>query len=114
MVPNYSLIIRLITKSDDRAAGVRFAYHELITDRIGRQEVLLPVNHKNYNFRERKNSQVMKERKENLHSKTDKVRSVDLNYNFKCVWLIKTKTLDEIGLLEGPIRNCPNTKKRVF
>ena len=86
----------------------------MITDRIGRQEVLLPVNHKNYNFRERKNSQVMKERKENLHSKTDKVRSVDLNYNFKCVWLIKTKTLDEIGLLEGPIRNCPNTKKRVF
>ena len=86
----------------------------MITDRIGRQEVLLPVNHKNYNFRERKNSQVMKERKENLHSKTDKVRSVDLNYNFKFVWLIKTKTLDEIGLLEGPIRNCPNTKKRVF
>ena len=57
----------------------------MITDRIGRQEVLLPVNHKNYNFRERKNSQVMKERKENLHSKTDKVRSVDLNYNFKCL-----------------------------
>ena len=85
----------------------------MITGLIGRQEVLLAVNHKNYNFREKKNSQVMKER-ENLHSKTDKVRSVDLNHNFKCDWLIKTKTLDEIGLLEGPIRNCPNTKKRVF
>ena len=29
----------------------------MIIDRIGRQEVLLPVNHKNYNFREKKNSQ---------------------------------------------------------
>ena len=38
----------------------------MITDRIGRHEVLLPINHKNYNFREGKNSQVMKERK-NLH-----------------------------------------------
>ena len=30
----------------------------MITDRIGRHEVLLPINHKNYNFREKKNSQV--------------------------------------------------------
>ena len=30
---------------------------------IGRHGVLLPINHKNYNFREKKNSQVMKERK---------------------------------------------------
>jgi len=34
----------------------------MITDRIGRREVLLPINHENYNFREKKNSQVMKER----------------------------------------------------
>ena len=34
----------------------------MITDRIGRHEVLLPINHKNNNFREKKNSQVMKER----------------------------------------------------
>ena len=33
----------------------------MITDRIGQHEVLLPSNHKNYNFRE-KNSQVRKER----------------------------------------------------
>ena len=38
----------------------------MITDRIGRHEVLLPINHKNYNFREKKNSQVMWQR-ENLH-----------------------------------------------
>ena len=37
----------------------------MITDRIGRHKVLLPINHKIYNFREKKNSQVMKER-ENL------------------------------------------------
>ena len=41
-------------------------FTSMITDRIGRHEVLLPINHKNYNFREKKNSQVMKER-ENLH-----------------------------------------------
>ena len=44
----------------------------MITDRIGRHEVLSPItkilitNYKNYNFREKKNSQVMKER-ENLN-----------------------------------------------
>ena len=38
----------------------------MITDRIGRHEVLLQINHQNYNFREKKNSQVMQE-KENLH-----------------------------------------------
>ena len=42
----------------------------MITDQIGQHEVLLPINHKNYNFRE-KNSQVMKER-ENLHQNTYK------------------------------------------
>ena len=67
-----------MTKSDVRAAGVRFVYHEsVITDRIGRHEVLSSINHKNYNFREKKNSQVMKER-ENI-----------LNYNFECDWLIE-------------------------
>ena len=43
----------------------------MITGRIGRHEVLLPINHKNYNFREKKNSQVMKER-ENLNLKIEK------------------------------------------
>ena len=70
--PIRSVIIRVITKSDDRAAGVRFVYHEydysMITSMIwiGRHEVLLSINHKNFNFREKKNSQVMKEW-ENLH-----------------------------------------------
>ena len=53
--------------------------------------VLLPINQKNYKFREKKNSRVMKER-ENLHEKTDKggvnCWMVDLNCNFKCDWLI--------------------------
>ena len=38
----------------------------MITDRIGRHKVLLPINHKNYNFRQKKKSQVMEDR-ENLH-----------------------------------------------
>ena len=33
----------------------------MITDRIRLHEVLLPIYHKNYNFREKKNSQGMKE-----------------------------------------------------
>ena len=65
--PIRSVIIRVTTKSDDRAASM---IASMITDRIGRHEVLLPINHKNYNFRE-KNSQVMKER-ENLHQNTYK------------------------------------------
>ena len=56
----------VITKSDDRAAGVRFVHHDYVIDRIGQHEVLLPINHKNYNLREKKNSQAVKER-ENLH-----------------------------------------------
>ena len=38
----------------------------MITDQIGRYEVSLPTNHKNYNFREKKNSQDIKE-SENVH-----------------------------------------------
>ena len=49
--PIRSVIIQVITKSDDRAS--------MITDRIGRHEVLLPINHKNFNFQEKKNSQVV-------------------------------------------------------
>ena len=44
-----AVIIGMITKSDDLAAGVRFLYLEYV-DRI-------PINHKNYNFREKKTSQ---------------------------------------------------------
>ena len=49
--PIRSVIIQVITKSDDRAS--------MITDRIGRHEVLLPINPKNFNFQEKKNSQVV-------------------------------------------------------
>ena len=41
----------------------------IITDRTGRHGVLLPFNHKNYHFREKKNSQIMNERV-NSHYKT--------------------------------------------
>ena len=61
--PVRSVIVRVITKSDDHAAGVRFFFiTSMITDRIRLREVLLPIYHKNYNFREKKNSQGMKER----------------------------------------------------
>ena len=44
-------------------SGVRFVYHEyMITDRIGRHEVLLTINQKKLQFRGKKSNQVMKER----------------------------------------------------
>ena len=52
-----SVIVGMITKSDDRESNLFITY--MITNKIERQEVLLPINHKNYNFREKKNSQVM-------------------------------------------------------
>ena len=69
--PIQSVIIRVITKSDDRATGGRLFITTTITERIGRHEVLSQIYHKNYNFREKRNNQIMKER-ENLHLKTDK------------------------------------------
>ena len=63
--PTRSGIIRVITKLDDRAAGFRFVNHEYV-NRPNWTTQSLTVNHKNYNFREKKNSQVMEER-ETLH-----------------------------------------------
>ena len=53
-----SVIIRVINK---------IRYTSMITDWIGRHEVLLPINHKNYSFREKGNNQVTK-KGEILHS----------------------------------------------
>jgi len=65
--PIRSVIIRVITKSDRTAQRESDLFiTSMITDRIGRHEVLLTINHENHSFREKKNSQVMKER-ENLH-----------------------------------------------
>ena len=47
-------------------AGVRFLYHKYDYRPYGMTQSLITNNHKNYNFREKKNSQVIKER-ENLH-----------------------------------------------
>ena len=41
---------------------------------FGRHEVLLPIIHKTYDFREKKNSQVRE--RENLHQKTDNAEEV--------------------------------------
>ena len=60
--PIRSLIIRVTTTQRESDLLIT----SMITDRIGRHEVLLPINHTNCNFREKKNSQVMNER-ENLH-----------------------------------------------
>ena len=60
--PIQSVIIRVITKSDDRVAGVRFVDHEYDFRLNWTTRNPLSINHKNYNFREKENSQVMKNR----------------------------------------------------
>ena len=71
-VPIRCVIIRAITKSDDRAAGVRFVHHEYdyrpnwTTRSLITTELII----KNTIF-EKKNSQVMKEG-ENSHQNTYK------------------------------------------
>ena len=39
-----------------------FSITSMITDRIGRRQISLLWNHKNYSFREKKDTQVMKEK----------------------------------------------------
>ena len=64
--PIRSVIIRVITKSNDREAGVRFVNHEYDYSRIGRHEVLLPINHKKNTISEKRRIAKNKKR-ENLH-----------------------------------------------
>jgi len=78
----------------------------MITDWIGRHEVLLPINHKNYNFWEKKNTKVWKEKIyiNNFYTVSMVIETkvvigwfklqlkmwlLDLNYNFECDWLVE-------------------------
>ena len=81
---NHLHITNYIYKLDERAAGVRFVYHEFDFRPIGRHEVLLLINHKNYDFREKKNSQVIRQG-ENLHFKIDK-RCINLGVCTLFLW----------------------------
>ena len=87
----------------------------MITDRIGRHKVLLPINHESYNFREKKNSQDMKERENKFELKDAKeahivwCRSdiywpqskwmwlVDFNCNFNVVGVLNCLITTELG-----------------
>ena len=61
-------IIRVITNRTTVQWECDFFVASMITDRIEPNEA--PINHKNYNFREKKNhSQVVEERKKNLHER---------------------------------------------
>ena len=39
-----------MTGMDDRAVGVRFVMTSIITEQIGRQKMLSPINHKKLQF----------------------------------------------------------------
>ena len=116
--------------TSDNKSGRPRSGSPICLSRIRRNEVLLPINHKKYNFREKKNSQVMKER-ENLHKKLTRgdvnilwpprlpliisrqkhkskcacTHACTRNYNFESDWLITT-ALNVIGLLNCPITKC--------
>ena len=64
----------------------------MITDRIGRHKVLLPINHENYNFPEKKNSQDMKERENKFALKDAKRRTL-----FDVALTLTTIKMDVIG-----------------
>ena len=66
----------------------------MITDRIGRHEVLLPINHKNYNSRETRIAKLWKKGKIWIKRLTiwllkPRLWLVNLNYNFECDWFIE-------------------------
>ena len=64
-----------------------FVIMSMITDRIGLPEVLLPINHKNYNLQGKMIDQVMKKR-ENLHLDWKGCLCLYGDWNQGCDWLI--------------------------
>ena len=90
--PIRSVIIQVITKSDDRTAGVRFFDHEYDY----RPNWMTRINHKNYNFREKQPScekrgkfalkYKSKTKKKSKNTKAS-ARARTRNYNFECDWL---------------------------
>jgi len=61
----YNSVCNHTSDNKNRTTAQRESYlfiTSMITDRIGRHEVLLPINHKNYNFREEKNTRYEKEK----------------------------------------------------
>ena len=104
----------------------------MITDRIGRHEVLLPINHKNYNFQDKKNTKI---RKGKIYIKSFytvsmvietkvvigwfklqlKMWLVDLNYNFECDSLIELSDnkLSNNKLSDNKLFDKPITIKEI-
>ena len=94
--PIRSVIIRVIRKSGTTAQRESDLFiTSMITVQIGRHKVLLPINYRYYNFKEKKNTKVWKWK---VYIKSFytlpwwlKPRSglVALSYNLECDWLIK-------------------------
>ena len=55
--PILSVIIGVKANSEDHQGGVHLLIISMITDRIGWQEVLLPINHNHYNVKKKKQKQ---------------------------------------------------------
>jgi len=95
----------------------------MITDRIGQHEVLVPINHKNYNLREKKNSQVWKGKiciksfyTVSMVIETKNVIGWFKQYNFECDWLIELSDnkLSDNKLSDDYLTNELVEKKEFF
>ena len=102
--PIRSVIIRVINKYRTTAKRESdLLITRMITDWIGRHGVLLPINHKNYNFREKEKEPSYEKRgkfalkhrqRRRKHSKVTgkntkaSARARTRNSNFECDWLI--------------------------
>ena len=68
--PIRSVIMRVINKiGRPRRGSPFFSITRMITDRIGRHKVLLPINHNHYNFRKKVTFRTNIFRRENVLSK---------------------------------------------
>ena len=115
--PIYSVIIQAIAKSDNRASRVPFVYHNYdcrpnwTTKSYYQLIIKITIL--------RREEQLSYERKEKFALKHTALRCQKhnskhvRNYNFECDWLIQTRTLNVIGLLNCSITNCRITTWQV-
>ena len=76
----------------------------MITDRIGRHEILLPINHKNYNFQGKNSSQAMKKGKIYIKRLTKETQIVKCRSRLWLVDLIYNFNLNVIGWFKEQFR----------
>ena len=89
-----------------------FSIKSLITDRIGRHEVLLSFSHKYYNFQGSKKVQKAGEKFGTLSILLFCLKFWFTDYIELCDWFIENEVFIEIGLSNCPITDCLITSQK--